>query len=173
MKFKIYDEAPAGEYFIGDPCYAVPDELWDDILAETGYLGLFESSETMNKPGGGYDGPRCGVFEFRGHFILASNTKYGDGSYMGDDGIEYCVDAGIIGATPIELMDFKKYDRKYMEELGSFVKFDKPVFIQYDDCEGAITIGSGFRDVITILTDPDEELEEYWDDEDDEEEIEW
>ena len=46
-----------------------------------------------------------GHFEYMGHPIFVHSTAYGDGSYEGSDGRSYSVDAGIIGAIPVELIE--------------------------------------------------------------------
>jgi len=164
-EFETRDQAPAGEYFVGDPCYAVPDELWDEVLDETGYLGLFKTEESMTSGSHEYDGCGAGGFVFRGHTILASRTAYGDGSYNGEDNVEYCVDSGTLGAVPIEMIDFSKYDREYMSKLGSFVTFKKPVSIEFHrDNQGKVIISDGYdwfseSTVIEIPTDPWEECD--------------
>ena len=76
---------PAGEYWLGDPCYSVPDDLWDDLLVSADYF---------RKP----------VGTVNDHMVLAFRTAYGDGTYTDQDGNEYPVDAGLIGLTPVALV---------------------------------------------------------------------
>lgn len=78
---------PAGEYYIGDPCYVIED--WDN------YLGEFWA--TTNH------GARGGMFEFDGFTCAAFYTKYGDGQYP-FEGVNLPVDSGTIGAIPLVLM---------------------------------------------------------------------
>lgn len=75
---------PAGAYWLGDPCYAVPNELWDELLASN---GCFE----------------CPVGTVKKHKVLGFGTAYGDGVYTDQFGNEYPVDAGLIGLTPVGL----------------------------------------------------------------------
>ncbi len=75
---------PPGEYYIGDPCYVI--EEWDDFLGP-----LWASQYTQ--------------FEWKGKQCIGFSTAYGDGCYEDDEGNQYPVDAGIIGAVPIELCD--------------------------------------------------------------------
>ena len=80
----------AGKYFIGDPCYLVSDrELWREILVET---DCFEGSSD-------------GVFDFRGFKLAVSGTAYGDGCYPSSFGRKFSVDAGMLGAIPIEFFE--------------------------------------------------------------------
>jgi len=82
----VYD-IPAGTYYIGDLCYALSDDIYDNIFGGTGYCsGIYEEKATKR------------VF-------LVSNTAFGDGMYPGSDGKEFGVDAGIIGICSVSLME--------------------------------------------------------------------
>ena len=74
---------PAGKYFIGDPCY-VFDQDWDDIVDL-----IFGTADTLIH---------------NGRQLFVATTAYGDGSYRGSNGFEFGVDAGLLGAVPVELM---------------------------------------------------------------------
>lgn len=76
---------PAGTYWLGDPCYSVPDDLW---------LTLLNSCEFFDLP----------VGTVNGHKVYASPTAYGDGEYVGTDGSSYPVDSGLIGLVPEALV---------------------------------------------------------------------
>jgi hypothetical protein len=76
---------PAGTYWLGDPCYSVPSDLW---------IPLLESCDFFNLP----------VGTVNGHKVYASPTAYGDGEYVGSDGYSYPVDAGLIGLVPEALV---------------------------------------------------------------------
>lgn len=84
-------EMPAGEYIVGDPCYAVPDERWMEWLEASDYT----NSDRMH--------PLLG--ELDGRSVLGFSTQFGDGVYHGTDGHEYGVDAGLIGLVPVEVAD--------------------------------------------------------------------
>lgn len=77
-------QVPTGRYVLGDPCYSVPNECWDELLA---------SCEYFNEPIGTVNGIK----------VLAFSTKWGDGCYRDQFGHEYDVDAGLIGLVPISL----------------------------------------------------------------------
>jgi hypothetical protein len=87
-----------GKYYLGDPCYALSDERYAQLLD---LIGCNDTARAIlhgsvlegefNLP----DGPRLVVF----------NTLWGDGIYAGSDGREYMVDAGCIAAIPWELVD--------------------------------------------------------------------
>ena len=73
---------PPGRYFVGDPCYVIPDNLWSDFCDIT-----FESQTYT-------------IEEFRGHLMLAGSTAYGDGRYADNNGQTYGVDSGMLGIVP-------------------------------------------------------------------------
>lgn len=122
---------PKGSYVIGDPCYAVPNQDWGDLLLSCNY---FESPI-------GY--VNHGMQKFP---VLAFSTKWGDGSYHGTDGNEYDVDAGLLGLVPVELLD-DLADHK-------IVNFSKDSLC-IDDGSGKLKFGH-----ITIDTDPTEAEDE-------------
>ena len=115
MKTKI----PAGKYYLGDPCYMVPDDEWHDLLY---------TCQTFQEPVGTLrDGTK----------IYALPTAYGDGQYTGSDGFSYGVDAGLIGLVPvgIKLDD----DSKQCLDLVNIVEFLTDT-VMYDD-NGVLTFG--------------------------------
>lgn len=103
---------PAGAYFLGDPCYAVPGELWDELLA---------SCDFFNAP----------IGSVKSHQVLAFSTAFGDGDYVGSDGISYGVDSGLIGLTPLALVP--ECERERLATLGSVVEFAAPVRCTWRD----------------------------------------
>ena len=128
---------PAGTYFIGDPCYAIEYEKWDDYL-----MHLWDAGK--------------GIFDFEEFTVCAFDTKHGDGCYSDNNDCSFSVDAGLIGATPISLC--VKYGKEELSRLGHIVDFDAD-FIVYSDMadEGKIVFGD-----IIIKTDEDEDdLYEY------------
>lgn len=126
-------EMPAGKYWVGDPCYFVPDTRWMEWLEAADYL----------------NSPRILVAEIDGYPVAGVGTAYGDGCYPGSDGYSYGVDAGLIGVTPIEVA--RNVTR---EDLGTLVEFDKPFVCSYTD--GVIRLGH-----ISINTEDDAEDEDY------------
>lgn len=78
---------PAGEYYVGDLCYALPKDIYHDVFGGEGYKsGLYTCTD--------------------GNFFMLNGTA-GDGFYRDDSGRQYDVDAGIIGICPKSLVDFK------------------------------------------------------------------
>lgn len=80
-----YDETmlPAGTYYIGDICYVLDDDTYEEM---EDIDGLCTNGEQI-----------IGFFP----------TAHGDGCYKDTKGRTYCVDAGNIGIVPIELCNPK------------------------------------------------------------------
>jgi hypothetical protein len=125
---------PAGQYVLGDPCYAVPDEHWDDLLASCDYFHSPVGHITID-------------YAKKFH-VLGFGTRWGDGCYSGSDGKEYPVDAGLIGLVPIELVE------DVSEHYGNIVTFNKDTICRSNG-DGKLYFGS-----IVIDTDPEDEEEE-------------
>ena len=137
---------PSGTYFIGDPCYMFSHDTpsWNTICN-------ISFNPENSKLGGK-------LITFNDRQIFTGNTAYGDGNYEGSDGYVYGVDAGILGATPIELNEGKYED---LTTLGTIVTFDTPFECSWE--AGVVTIGH-----IVIDTDyHEEEEEEEYEPEDD------
>lgn len=126
--------APAGEYYIGDLCYVLGDEVYDTIFG-----GL-----------GGYD---SGLFKEKGtdNFFLVDNTSYGDGLFHATDGKEFGVDAGIIGICP-------KSTCKKNDGGGHFYTFTEPVKCRFGD--GRFEFRSGYIHLVIDTSGYDDD-EEY------------
>ena len=75
----------AGEYWVGDPCYVLPDEV---------YFGIWDKQYKFND--GTID---CG----NGLSFQVHGTAWGDGEYKGSNGFVYGVDAGVLAIVPMEL----------------------------------------------------------------------
>ena len=115
MKFK------AGTYYVGDPCYAIPDDDWGDFCNK-----VFEFEGTGYNPSEGNDLMGDGYgFQFNGEQVWCATTKYGDGAYHDLEGRKYHVDAGLIGVVPMPLI---------VPEPGTEAVFDpsKPTTIEVD-----------------------------------------
>jgi hypothetical protein len=132
MKIKRVEVVvPSGTYAIGDPCYAVPNDDWADLL---------ESCDYFQNPIGIV---KDGLQKFS---VLGFGTKWGDGCYRGTDGKDYPVDAGLIGLVPVEMIkDFADCE---------LITFEKDTLC-VNDGSGKLRFGH-----ITIDTDPNEEEEE-------------
>lgn len=118
-----------GTYFLGDPCYAVHDDDWDEVLY---------TSKFFERPVGTTN---------NGTEVLAFRTIYGDGVYRDQYGNDYPVDAGVIGLTPVD--DF--WDPR-LDGLGQVIVLTGP--ITAEDRTGVLWFGE-----YTINTDCEEEDE--------------
>lgn len=86
---------PAGNYFIGDICYIIRDEI-----------------EQKNE---------ITISQYKGHKIVTINTHEGNGIFGDQQGNVYCVDSGRIGLIPIELIENNNLN---LASLGRFVNFE-------------------------------------------------
>ena len=94
-----------GTYWIGDLCYILNKAngfVWDFVLQETGFLGLYEEGtlENMNPDNA------TGYFKFLGVEFFSSGTANGDGLFYDQSGNPYPVDAGVIGCFPTASLTF-------------------------------------------------------------------
>lgn len=78
-----------GTYYVGDPCY-IFSESWSEVLNATNYFN------------------DDNIVKIFGKECIAGGTAYGDGSYFDNFGRKYWVDAGLIGALPISLINKDK-----------------------------------------------------------------
>lgn len=117
---------PAGKYFIGDPCYAVFDHEWDEYLDP--YFKYCDKHGYRTGCGLTHNGRQC----------FTSSTAFGDGVYDDQEGNSYPVDAGMIGATPVEGSEYEGLPNG-RDRLGLIHTFDKPFDCWYQ--EGVIHIG--------------------------------
>ena len=138
---KVEVEVPAGQYILGDPCYAVPDDEWMELL---------ESCDYFENPIGKIT--RRDKSYYR---IVAFSTRWGDGCYRGTDGNSYPVDAGLIGLVPVEAVDMDAL----RDDLCTVVTFDKPTKCGTDG-DGKLRFGH-----ITIDTDPAQDEDDEDEDE--------
>lgn len=137
----------AGEYYVGDPCYAVADDNWSDLIETTGCFGLHPEQETTTN----WD---SGKFVYNGLDCFADGTKYGDGCYFSNYGHEFGVDAGLLGIIPKEAVDSNS------THGGNFIVFVKDFLVWADD--GVFHFGD-----IEINTGDEPKDEDDWSDEED------
>ena len=127
----------AGEYYIGDLCYVMSDEEWDEVCRLTIVEGKCISGEfTMA------DGRRFAMY----------NTAYGDGIYVDEKYKKYSVDSGTIGCIKVEDIKVDKYGER-LDTLGNIYKFDFDFHTLNE--ESVIQFGR-----VRIDTDPEYNFEE-------------
>lgn len=109
---------PAGEYYIGDPCYVIADQDWMTYL------------DTWPAHPNPHIGWVDGAARYKNMTCFQAGTAYGDGEYKDNKGRKYGVDAGMLGIVPLALCEPTK---KEMRELGRVAKFDKPFRVYRDE----------------------------------------
>ena len=129
---------PLGKYYIGDLCYVMSDEEWEQVCKIT------------------IDGFKCIEGEFNlpdGRRFAMYNTAYGDGLYKDGNGREYSVDSGTIGCILLDDIKADKYDESF-DRLGSV--YDFYANFVTSNYKGVIQFGR-----VMIDTDPAYEEEDY------------
>ena len=113
---------PAGRYYVGDLCYFKGID-WDAFCAAT------------------IDGYKCldGDFVIGGRETWHHDTAYGDGCYLSNVGLDFAVDAGLIGIVALR-------KGEVAPEGGHEITFDEPFIPHYED--GTFHIGH-----VTIWTE--------------------
>ena len=100
----------AGEYYVGDLCYVMTDEEWQECC-ELFFAGC--NGREIND----------GEFTLKdGRRFASYSTKHGDGSYKDQHGNRYSVDAGLIGCIKLADIKAKKYNN--ISELGNIHKYE-------------------------------------------------
>ena len=112
-------QVPAGEYYLGDPCYFFTHDDWGKVL---------QSCHTFSDPIG--KSPN-------GRPVLGFSTAHGDGVYEGSDGFAYGVDAGMIGLIPVDGITREKDE---VERLCNKVKLPAKTICKNN--RGRMTFGS-------------------------------
>ena len=139
---------PAGTYYVGDLCYVMTDEEWDEVCNIT-----IAGNDCLE-----------GEFEMPdGRRFAILGTAWGDGTYNSNVGTEHAVDSGTIGC--IALKDICGGACSDLERLGAVIEFTSDFEVRKDG--GELIFGH-----VIIDTDPvydDEEDDEYNDSYDEEE----
>jgi hypothetical protein len=81
---------PAGTYYIGDLCYAMPDEIYHDIW-----------DDKFNFNDGCYKRAAAGPEDMDVYFAMRGTG--GDGEMIGSDGKRFMIDAGHIGIASVSI----------------------------------------------------------------------
>lgn len=121
---------PRGNYYIGDPCYVIPDEndAWDELIDNTGFFGL----HTKDSKGDDIVNWDDGVFLYKGCKCFASGTAYGDGLYSSNIKTSFPVDAGLIGIIPLDIIISDKKVNDSIK-LGAVRYFDNEFEVSEKD----------------------------------------
>lgn len=131
---------PAGVYYIGDLCYVMSDDEWDDFCSIT-----IQGNDCIDGEFTMPDGRRFATY----------GTKWGDGEYTDQFGNTYGVDAGLIGCIKLSDIKGKNYHDVVNNKFGAIHTFAKEFNTSGGrngdkEWNGVIHIGD-----IRIDTDPD------------------
>lgn len=142
-------------HFVCDPCYVLHtveaegtphcEGLWVKSFCEA--LWKAEEAEDFD-----------GHFEYLGHPIFVHSTAYGDGQYEGTDGRSYSVDAGIIGAIPVELIEDEVVQEMIKQPYVRAVSMTESRLSMASYEDGTFTFYTS-EGRLEIETDPEEEYE--------------
>lgn len=118
---------PSGKYYIGDLCYVLNNQDWDEVCSLTiKDRNIIDGEFTMK------DGRRFAMY----------STKFGDGEYSDQYGMAYCVDSGSIGC--ILASDITQADCE-PKDLGLLMTFETDFVTgggsDVEDWEGTIQFG--------------------------------
>jgi hypothetical protein len=156
MDIEVTYTHPAGKYYVGDICYALPKSIYKLVWGEK-----------LKYAYGTHEAEYNGVTSK----FSVNRTMWGDGRYYDDySDLEFGVDAGVIGLVPIALCDTEKLiDGKIRG--GHMIESSTP--IEYHSEEGIFHISyENNTKVIEIDTGDgsDDEYESETETEDDDEE---
>lgn len=137
----------AGKYYVGDLCYVMTNDEWDEFCSIT-----IKDNDCLD-----------GEFEFAdGRKFATYGTKWGDGEYSDQYGNRYSVDAGLIGCIRVEDIRANKYEN--IAELGAIMEFETDFVTgggrEDRNWEGTIQFGR-----VAIETNPEWEDEYSYEDE--------
>lgn len=136
-------QLPKDTYIICDPCYVMPDALYDEMVDALAFVGQENSAIINDKE------------------VVCLNTAYGDGTYSSNTHIEFMVDDGMIAAIPLSLCDDKLVKDLLDNEDAILIK-DSPLIVSEDRGTLSFMHDGG---VIEIYTDPDlsdEDEDDYY-----------
>ena len=132
-------------FYIGDPCYVLPDEIYYGVWDEQ---YNFEDGKIIVKDGLAF---------------LVHGTAYGDGEYFDDIGTSYGVDSGTLAVVPFELI--KKPEIMPSEGDYEYGRFVAGTNATLDYRDGVFTFKVNGKEIV-IDTDPAYDDYEYEEDED-------
>lgn len=151
----VAGEFPKGKYYLGDLCYVLTDDQWNELLEQC-------IDHKINQC---YDGE----FLVSGKKVFMVSTAYGDGSYYDGDNNRYAVDSGTIGLCPTSIISQEKLREMEGSELGHIMDFASDIFIKADNGFFEIENDMGRSQVVidTAAEAEYEDDEDEYDSEDD------
>ncbi len=152
----LSEKFPAGIYYIGDLCYVMKNELWQEWLELTSVC----DSE------GNVQSYEDGIYQFRGFNVGWHGTNYGDGVYLSDRMANISktnivtVDSGTIGIIALKALSdwlsHEEMDEVMTGTLNLVHRFDHDFHVE-------LSVNMQFGNLIihTDGSDDYEEEEEY------------
>lgn len=129
---------PVGTYYIGDLCYIMTEDEWDEVIdlcfpASAMQLDMSSGLMTLK------DGRVFGIW----------STKHGDGLYTDNSGRSYPVDSGTIGIINVNNIKNDRFDEQVCRGLGHVIEFDSSLnaicnqgIFKFEDQQTLITINT-------------------------------
>lgn len=128
-----------GTYWIGDLCYVLQADEWDDLMTLTRPARLLQATTP------GYrKSQEETVVELRGSKLGYCGTAYGDGVYMDEERNLYPVDSGSIGIVPLERVKVSDKILKILDALGRIIQMTESFSIENQ--HGRLRFGNVFID---------------------------
>lgn len=137
-------------FYIGDICYFMNRSLYHGV-----WIDQLDFGDGVFEDVGG-----------TGYGFAVASTAYGDGSYRGTDGTNFGVDAGVLGAVPMELAQAfggprEDWDEDCTEAVYVRVRGPSELLFSYEDGRFAFIVQQGgrelFRTFVETNMDDDEE----------------
>jgi len=125
---------PAGKYYIGDLCYVMDSDEWEQVCNI-----IFQAEKVIDGEFYLPDGRKFAIY----------GTAYGDGEYYDQYGHTYSVDAGSIGCILMSDIRANKYDN--ILDLGAVQEFAEP--FETSENKGQLEFGH-------VMIDTDDEDDE-------------
>jgi len=136
---------PKGRYFLGDVCYCF-GKSWGDILDKTDFFN--------------------DALEHNGQLLIAFGTAYGDGTYFDQFGNKFPVDAGLIGLTPVSMIEKEGGENsEWLKSAGIFIDVGEDFYAENKG--GDMKFGP--HEILTLTEEEDEEESDPWDDDEEDE----
>ena len=136
----------AGKYYVGDLCYVLSDNEWQEVCQLMSYDNGMEKLKLSS-----------------GKEICLSNTAYGDGTYTDEEGREYWVDSGTIGCVLVSDMS-----KNHNGEGGNIIDF--PNHFNCFENDGTLAFGNVVIKTGNDAWDNEDEEDDEWEDEEEDEE---
>ena len=127
-------------FYIGDICYVLDDRLYYGVWRDQNEF----ADGTLKDPDTGLE-------------VAVAGTAHGDGCYLGSDGAEFPVDAGVIGLVPLELVSREKEPQG--GRLGEIFKM--PGEAEFIAENGLFTVSLPDGHMVEINTDYEYDEEGY------------